>query len=99
MVTKGLVVRLEPRAGKEDAVAEFLRSAAPLVDAEPQTIAWFALKLGPSSYAIVDVFPDADGRQAHLDGPVAAALLANASELLAAPPAIEHVDVLAVKLP
>jgi quinol monooxygenase YgiN len=99
MVTTGLIVRLEARAGKEDAVAEFLRSAVPLVEGEPQTIAWFAVRLGPSSFAIVDVFPDDGGRQAHLEGPVAAALMANADELLSEPPDIQPVDVLAEKLP
>jgi len=99
MVTTGLIVRLEARTGKEDAVAEFLRSAVPLVEGEPQTIAWFAVRLGPSSFAIVDVFPDDGGRQAHLAGPVAAALMANADELLSEPPDIQPVDVLAEKLP
>jgi quinol monooxygenase YgiN len=99
MVTTGLIVRLEARAGKEDDVAAFLRDALPLVQDEPQTVAWFAVEVGPSSFAIVDVFPDKDGRQAHLDGAVAAALLGKASELLAEPPEIEHVDVLAAKLP
>jgi hypothetical protein len=80
-------------------VAEFLRSAVPLVEGEPQTIAWFAVRLGPSSFAIVDVFPDDGGRQAHLAGPVAAALMANADELLSEPPDIQPVDVLAEKLP
>jgi quinol monooxygenase YgiN len=71
----------------------------PLVEGEPQTIAWFAVRLGPSSFAIVDVFPDDGGRQAHLKGPVAAALMANADELLSEPPDIQPVDVLAEKLP
>jgi len=99
MVTTGLIVRLEARAGKEDAVAEFLQSAVPLVEGEPQTIAWFAVRLGPSSFAIVDVFPDDGGRQAHLAGPIAAALMAGADELLSQPPDIQPVDVLAEKLP
>ena len=99
MVTTGLIVRLEAKAGKENEVAAFLRDALPLVQDEPQTVAWFAVKVGASSFAIVDVFPDTDGRQAHLDGAVAAALLERASELLAEPPQIEHVEVLAAKLP
>ena len=99
MVTTGLIVRLEAKAGKEAELAAFLESALPLAEDEPQTIAWFALKAGPSSFAIVDVFPDATGRQAHLDGPIAAGLIAHADELLAAPPEIEQVDVLAAKLP
>jgi quinol monooxygenase YgiN len=99
MVTKGLIVRLEAKSGQEDALARFLRDALPLVEDEPQTIAWFALRSGPSSFAIVDVFPDEDGRQEHLNGPVAAALVARADELLASPPEIGSVDVLAAKLP
>lgn len=98
MVTRGLVVRLEAKAGKEEEVAAFLRSAAPLVDAEPETTAWFAVQFAPSSFAIVDVFPDDAGRRAHLQGPVAAALMEHAGELLAEPPTIEQVDVLAAKL-
>jgi quinol monooxygenase YgiN len=99
VVTTGLIVRLEARPGKEDEVAAFLESAVPLVEAEPATIAWFAVRLGPSTFGIVDVFPDDAGRQAHLQGAVAAALLGRADELLSAPPVIEPVDVLAEKLP
>ncbi len=99
MVTTGLIVRLEAKAGKENEVAAFLRDALPLVQDEPQTVAWFAVKVGASSFAIVDVFPDNDGRQAHLDGAVAAALLEKATELLAEPPQTERADVLAAKLP
>ncbi len=99
MVTKGLIVRLEAKAGKEEDVAAFLRGALPPVQDEPRTVAWFAVKVGGSSFAIVDVFPDEEGRRAHLGGAVAAALIAKASELLAEPPEIEYVDVLAAKLP
>jgi quinol monooxygenase YgiN len=99
VVTKGLIVRLEARPGKEDELAAFLEGALPLVDAEPQTAAWFAVRSGPSSFAIVDFFPDDAGRQAHLDGQVAAALLGRADELLATPPDIQPVDALAAKLP
>ncbi|HEY7004804.1 MAG TPA: antibiotic biosynthesis monooxygenase [Gaiellaceae bacterium] len=99
MVTKGLIVRLEARPGMEEELASFLRDALPLVQAEAQTTAWFALRAGPTSFAIVDVFPDDAGRQAHLDGAVARALLGRAAELLAEPPGIEPTDVLAAKLP
>ena len=98
MVTTGLIVRLEARAGKEEELASFLRDALPLVEDEPETVAWFALRTGSLSFAIVDAFPDEAGRQAHLDGPVAAALLAHA-DALAAPPEIGPADVLAAKLP
>ena len=99
MITTGLIVRLEAKAGKEEEVAAFLQGALPLVQSEPQTVAWFAVRAGGSSFAIVDFFPDQAGRQAHLDGAVAAALIEQASELLAEPPEIQQVDVLAVKLP
>ena len=98
MVTKGLIVRLEAKPGMEEELASFLRDALPLVQAEGETIAWFALRAG-SSFAIVDVFPDDAGRQAHLDGAVARALLGRADELLAGPPEIQPTDVLAAKLP
>jgi quinol monooxygenase YgiN len=99
MVTKGLIVRLEAKPGTEEELASFLRDALPLVQAEGETIAWLALRAGTTSFAIVDVFPDDAGRQAHLDGAVARALLGRADELLAEPPGIEPVDVLAAKLP
>jgi quinol monooxygenase YgiN len=99
MVTVGLYVTLQAKPGREDDVAAFLQSAVPLVNDEPQTTAWFALRLGESAFAIFDVFPDDAGRQAHLGGAVAAALMEQAPELLSEPPRIEQVDVLADKLP
>jgi quinol monooxygenase YgiN len=99
MTTVGLIVRLEAKPGKEEEVAEFLRSAVPLVEQEPATTAWFAMRIGPSSFAIVDAFPDNAGRDAHLEGAVAAALFGKADELLASPPAVEQVEVLADVLP
>ena len=76
-----------------------IAGALPLAQQEAGTTAWFALRLGPSTFGIFDVFPDEAGRNAHLGGPIAAALMAKAPELLATPPAIEKVDVLAAKLP
>src|SRR2546429_3400621 len=99
MVTTGLIVRLTAKAGKVDELAAFLRDALPLVQDEPDTIAWFAVAIGEASFAIIDAFPDEQGRQAHLDGPVAAALFGRADELLEVQPEIEYVDVLAAKLP
>jgi quinol monooxygenase YgiN len=98
MVEVGLFVRLEAKPGKEDEVAQFLSSAQPLAEAEPGTMAWFAIRIGPSTFGIFDVFRDETGRQAHLSGPIAAALMAKASDLLAQPPVIEKIDVLASKL-
>ncbi len=99
MVTTALFVRLEAKAEKVSEVEAFLRGGLPLAQAEPKTTAWFALRMGHSTFGIFDAFPDDEGRQAHLSGPIAAALMAQASDLLAEPPAIEKVDVLAAKLP
>jgi quinol monooxygenase YgiN len=99
MVKVALLVRLEAKLGKEKEVERFLLSGLPLVEEEPATIAWFGIRLGPSTFGIFDAFPDEAGRQAHLSGKVAAALMANAAELFAEPPSIEKVDVLAAKLP
>jgi quinol monooxygenase YgiN len=94
-----LLVRLEAKPGKESDVESFLKGGLSVVQGEPATIAWFAIRLGPSTFGIFDAFPDDAGRQAHLSGRVAAALMAKASELLTKPPVIEKVDVLAAKLP
>ena len=94
-----LYVPLEAKPGKEKELADFLKSAVPLVNAEPGTVSWFAVQNGPSSFAIFDTFDDENGRNAHLSGAVAAALMAKAGELLAKPPSINKIDVLADKLP
>ena len=99
MVTVALLVRLEAKPGKETEVEQFLNSGLELVKEEPDTTAWVALRMGPATFGIFDAFPDDSGRQAHLSGRVAAALMAKASDLLAQPPVIEKVDVLAAKLP
>ena len=99
MVTVALLATLEAKPGKEKDVEEFLKSGLPLAQQEPATTAWFGIRLGPSTFGIFDAFPDDSGRQAHLSGRIAAALMANASELLAKPPDIKKVDVLAAKLP
>ncbi len=90
---------MEAKKGKENEVANFLSGALPIVQAEAGTAAWFAIRIGPSTFGIFDVFPDDAGRRAHLAGQVAAALIAKAPELFANPPAIEKLDVLAAKLP
>ena len=99
MVRVALFVRLEAKPGKEKEVETFLKGGLPIVEQEPATTAWFGIRLGPSTFGIFDAFPDEAGREAHLQGRVAAALMAKASELLAKPPSIEKVDVLAAKLP
>jgi quinol monooxygenase YgiN len=99
MVTVGLLVRLEVKPGKESEVGSFLKSGLALVQEEPETTVWFAIRMGQSTFGIFDAFPDESGRKAHLTGKVAAALMAKASDLLTQPPVIERVDVLATKLP
>lgn len=99
MVTTALLVRLEAKPGKEAEAQRFLEGALPIVQGEPATTAWFAFRMGPSTFGIFDAFLDDAGRQAHLGGQVAAALMARAPELLSRSPVIEQIDVLADKLP
>ncbi len=98
MVTVGLLATMTAKPGKEQELASFLTSALPLAEAEAETTAWFAIRIDDSTFGIFDVFPGAEGRQAHLDGPIASALMAKADELLASPPEIKPIDVLAAKL-
>jgi quinol monooxygenase YgiN len=99
MTKFALYVPLEAKPGKEKEVADFLRSALPLVDAEAGTVAWFAIQEGPSSFAIFDIFDDEAGRDAHLNGKVAAALMAKGGDLFAKTPEIHKLGILADKLP
>ena len=98
MVKVALLARFIARPGKEAEVAAFLESALPLARAEPSTTVWFGLRLGEREFGVFDAFPDDAGRQTHLSGPIAAALMARAPELFAEPPSIVPVDVLAAKL-
>jgi quinol monooxygenase YgiN len=97
MVTVALWVRLEAKPGREADLAAFLYAAAALAETEPETLVWFAVRLAPSTFGIFDAFPSEAGRTAHLMGPVAAALGEQAATVLASPPVIEHLDVLAAK--
>ncbi len=99
MVKVGLLVRIEEKLGQETAVANFVENALTLANREASTPVWFALRFGQSTFGIFDAFADEAGRKAHLAGPIAAALMANAAALLAHPPKIEQLDVLAAKLP
>jgi quinol monooxygenase YgiN len=99
MITRSLFVRLEAKPGKEEDVESFLKQGLQLANQEATTPVWLALRLGPSTFAISDAFNDEAGRQAHLAGPIAKALMAKAPELLASPPVIEPADVLGAKLP
>ncbi|HXD08150.1 MAG TPA: antibiotic biosynthesis monooxygenase [Burkholderiaceae bacterium] len=97
-VHKALLARIEAKPGQEAAVQDLLVGALALANQEEQTRVWFALKLGPSTFGVFDAFADEAGRQAHLNGRIAQALMAKAPELLAKPPQIDPVDVLAAKL-
>jgi len=94
-----LFARLEAKPGKEKEVADFLRQGLALANQEVTTLMWFALRLSPTTFAIFDAFGDEAGRQRHLNGPIAQALMANAATLFTAPPSIEPLEVLGVKLP
>jgi quinol monooxygenase YgiN len=97
-VHKALLARLEAKPGKEAAVQDLLVSALALANQEQRTTVWFALQFGPSSFGVFDAFADDAGRQAHLSGPIAQALMAKAPELFSRAPQIDPVDVLAAKL-
>ena len=99
MVKVALLVRLQAKPGREADVESFLEKGLELANQESTTPIWFALRFGASTFGIFDAFADEAGRSAHLSGPIAAALMANASDLLAEAPQIEHVDVLGAKLP
>ena len=99
MLKLSLFVRLEAKPGKENEVADFLQQGLELAHHEATTPLWFALRLGPTTFAIFDAFENEAGRETHLNGPIAKALMENASRLLATPPVIERVDVLGAKLP
>jgi quinol monooxygenase YgiN len=92
-----LFARLEAMPGKELEVAEFIKSALPLAQAENDTVRWYAFQIGPTTFGIFDTFRDEAGRNAHLGGEIAKALMAKASELLATSPVIEKINLLAIK--
>jgi quinol monooxygenase YgiN len=98
MAKVALYVKLEAKPGKEADVEKFLKDGLAIVQQEPATVAWFAIRMGPRTFGIFDAFPDEAGRQAHLNGQVATALMARAPELLAEAPKIEKIEVLAAKL-
>ena len=99
MITHSLFVRLEAKAGKENEVAALLQQALQLANQETTTPLWFALRFGPTTFGVFDAFENEAGRQTHLHGPIAKALMDNAARLFATPPAIERVEVLGAKVP
>ena|ERR1700741_3153811 len=99
MTNVALLVRLEAKRGREAEVEKFLQGGLSIVENEPGTISWYALKLGPSTFGIFDTFQSEKARQAHLAGEVAKKLMAKAPELFSSPPVIEKIDILAAKMP
>jgi quinol monooxygenase YgiN len=99
MLKHSLFVRLEAKVGKEDEVAALLQQGLQLANQETTTPLWFALRFGPTTFGVFDAFENETGRQTHLNGPIAKALMDNAARLFATPPAIERVEVLGAKLP
>jgi len=99
MTQHALYVQLEAKPGKEQEVATFLSGARSMVDQEPDTTAWFAIRMGPRTFAIFDAFANERGREAHLNGKVAKQLMAKAPDLFANTPEIRRLDVIADKLP
>jgi quinol monooxygenase YgiN len=99
MVTLGLFVRLRAKSGKEAELAQFLRQGLELAQQEDKTPVWFAIQFDQSTFAVFDAFATEEGCQAHLDGRIAAALMAKAGDLLAEPPRIEKWEAIGVKLP
>jgi quinol monooxygenase YgiN len=97
MVKLAFFARFQAKPGKEEAVAKFLEKALDMVNKEPTTINWYALKLSPNTFGVFDTFNTEDGRQRHLTGPVGQALMAAAPELFTSPPSIEPVELLGLK--
>jgi quinol monooxygenase YgiN len=98
MISLGLFVRLEAKPGKERDVAAFLAQGLQLAKQETTTELWFSLRLSPSTFAVFDAFAHEEGRQTHLNGPIAKALMEIAPKLLAGPPSIEKTEILGAKL-
>jgi quinol monooxygenase YgiN len=99
MPAYGFLVEFEAQEGKEDDVAKFLVDAKTLVDAEPDTLTWFAFQTGPRSFRIFDAFETEEGRDAHRRGKVREAIVARRNDLFSEPPTVTPVDVVAAKLP
>lgn len=97
MITLALFVRLEALPGKEAEAEAFLHAALAMANDEATTPIWFALKLSPNTFGVFDAFHDEAGRQKHLTGPIAQALMAKAPDLFTGPLNIEHIGVLGLK--
>lgn len=99
MTKLAIWAEVEAKPGKEQAVADFLKSAQALAEKEQGTITWYAVKLGGANFGIFDTFADEKGREAHLNGEIAKALFAKAQELLVREPKVHKIDILAAKIP
>lgn len=97
MITVGILLKVEAKAGKEQDVANFLKGALAFVEQEPETVNWYSFKVNENTFGIFDTFPNEDGRKAHLAGKVAEELMKHAPELLASAPVIEFVDIMSSK--
>jgi quinol monooxygenase YgiN len=97
MIKLALFARFEAKPGKEAEVAQFLAAALTMSGDEPTTPIWFALRLSPTTFGVFDAFHDEAGRQAHLNGAIAQALMAKAPELFAGAPSIQPIEVLGLK--
>ena len=97
MVKKALWVELNAKPGKEKELEDFLKSAQPLAEREKDTVSWYAVKMGPANFGIFDTFADDNGRQAHLNGDIAKALMSKGKELLANDPKIHQIEIIAAK--
>jgi len=97
MVRKALWAELNAKPGKEKELEDFLKSALPLAEREKDTVSWYAVKMGPASFGIFDTFADDTGRQAHLNGEIAKALMSKGKELLASEPKIHQIEIIASK--
>jgi quinol monooxygenase YgiN len=97
MIKLALFARFEAKPGKEKEVESFLKKALEMASQEPTTLMWYALKLESRVYGVFDAFADESGRQTHLTGPIAKALMESAPELFVAPPSIERIELLGAK--
>jgi quinol monooxygenase YgiN len=97
-LANGLFVRLKAKPGKQNELAAFLNEGQKMAEAEDKTPLWFAVRFDEQTFAIFDAFVDESGRQAHLGGKIAAALMAQSPTLLAEPPVIEKFDVTGQKI-
>ena len=96
-VDRGLLALLEAKPGKGDELGDFLKQGRQLAVAEGGTVTWYAFKISDTTYGIFDTFEGEEGRQAHLNGQIPAALGQVGPDLLASDPDIKTVDVIAVK--